>query len=276
VTRETQSTQYKDVLGVSAHERQRLLTQAKNLEPEARWLLDRIDVRPGWRATDIGCGPIGVLDVLSERVGPDGEVIGLDLEPRFVAMAKQIVAERGLTNVHVVQGDARSSDLPHDSFDVVHERLLLVGPMREPVVAEMFAITRPGGVAAAQEIDMFSAFCAPAHPAWDTLFDVFRTFVEGHGADLRGARHLATLLRDGGFANVEAEVHARLARVDEPRRLQLLALISSIREPLFRQGTWSSDHLDTLVASLRSHLEDPNTVVMPGLVVQAWGYKPVA
>ncbi len=34
-------------------------------------------------------------------------------------------------------------------------------------------------------IDILSAYCEPAHLAWDTLFDVFQTFVEGHGADLR-------------------------------------------------------------------------------------------
>ncbi len=269
-------SQYKDVLGISAQERQRLLEQAKSLEPEARWLLDRIDVRRGWRVTDLGCGPIGILNLLSERVGPEGEVVGLDLEPRFLSVARQVVAKRGLTNVQLVEGDARSSSLPRDSFDLVHERLLLIGPVREPVVAEMFALARPGRVAAAQEIDVFSAYCEPSHPAWDTLLEAFRSFVAGHGANLGGARQLPSLLRDGGFLNVEAEVHARLARVGEPRRLQLLALIASIREPLLRGGAYSGEELDALVASLRSHLQDPATDVMPGLVVQAWGYKPVA
>ncbi len=170
VTSDTQRPQYRDVLGVSLHERQRLLTQAKNLEPEARWLMDQINMPPGQRVTDVGCGPIGVLDLRGERVGPDGKVIGLDLEPRFVSMAKQIVAQRGLTSVH---------------------------------------------------IDILSAYCEPAHLAWDTLFDVFQSFVGGHGPDLRRARHLPTLFRGGGFTNVEAEVHARLARDGEPRRLNL-------------------------------------------------------
>lgn len=276
MTRARHRTRYSDVLGVTPQERQRLLDQSKDLEPEARWLMDRIDVRPGWRAADLGCGPLGILDLLSERVGPDGEVVGLDREPRFVEVARQVVAERGLTNVKVVEGDARSSSLPRDSFDLVHERLLLIGPVREPVVAEMFVLARPGGVAAAQEIDVLTAYCEPDHPAWDALFEVFRAFVAGHGADLRGARQLPTLLRDGGFMNVETEVHARLAQVGEPRRMQLLSLIASIREPLLRQSTCSPEELDAMVSALRSHLEDPNTIVMPGLVVQSWGYKPVA
>lgn len=276
MTRSSPSARYEDVLGVSAHERKRLLEQAESLEPEANWLLDRIDVKQGWKVVDLGCGPLGILDLLRERVGPTGEVLGLDREPRFVAMARQVIAERALTKVKVVEDDARSSSLPRDSFDLVHERLLLIGPASQPVIAEMFALARPGGIVAAQEIDVFSSYCEPAHPAWNTLFEAFRTFVAGHGAELGGARQLPALLCDGGFVDVEAEVHAHLARIDEPRRMQLLALIASIRDPLLRGGVFSAGELDDLVTSLRSHLQDHKTTVMPGLVVQAWGRKPVA
>src|SRR5215218_1948311 len=53
-------------LGGSQPELERLLTQAKAYEPQANWLLDQIGVQPGWRSLDIGCGPIGILNLLSE------------------------------------------------------------------------------------------------------------------------------------------------------------------------------------------------------------------
>ena len=268
------STRYAEVLGVSSQERQRLLQQARDLEPEARWLLGRIGVRPGWRAIDLGCGPIGILDLLSERVGPSGEVVGLELEPRFVDVALETVRERGLANTRVVQGDATATGLPRGSFDLVHERLLLIGPIREPVVAEMVALARPGGVVATQEVDVLTSFCEPTHPAWDTLLAAFRAFVGRHGADLAGGRRLPGLLRSAGLVDVDAEIHARLARPGEPRRLQLPGLIGSIRDPLLREGTFTANELDSLLGELRAHLEDPRTLVMGGLVVQAWGRKP--
>jgi hypothetical protein len=52
---------------------ERLLQQCRGLEREARWLLDRVGVQPGWPAVDVGCGPLGVMDLLAELVGPDGE-----------------------------------------------------------------------------------------------------------------------------------------------------------------------------------------------------------
>ena len=86
-------------LGGTSTERDCLLDQAEQYEPTANWLLDQIGVQPGWRAVDIGCGPIGILNLLSQRVGPSGAVIGLEREPRFVDMARAEIAKRGLGNV---------------------------------------------------------------------------------------------------------------------------------------------------------------------------------
>src|SRR6266700_7433668 len=100
----TSSTSYP--LGGTQAELDRLLAQAAIYEPETNWLLDQIGVGPGWRAVDIGCGPIGILNLLSQRVGPSGAVIGLEREQRFVEIARAEIATRGLGNVTMVQRDA--------------------------------------------------------------------------------------------------------------------------------------------------------------------------
>ena len=64
------------VLGGTQTEQQRLIKQAQGLEKSARWLLDQIGIRPGSQVVDVGCGPIGIINLLSERVGPGGLVIG--------------------------------------------------------------------------------------------------------------------------------------------------------------------------------------------------------
>src|SRR5262249_22056881 len=58
------------LLGHSKLEQQRLRRQAKELHQESAWLFDRLGLRSGGRALDLGCGPQGVLDLLAERVGP--------------------------------------------------------------------------------------------------------------------------------------------------------------------------------------------------------------
>src|ERR1700716_2820117 len=65
------------VLGGTETELNRLRAQADEYESSARWLLDTIGIRPGMRVLDVGCGPIGILGLLPEKVGPDGEVVRL-------------------------------------------------------------------------------------------------------------------------------------------------------------------------------------------------------
>ena len=92
-------------LGGTRTEEQRLIRQAIDHETRTRLLLDRLGLQPGWSVIDIGCGPLGILHLLSERVGPRGCVVGLEREPRFAATARAEIARRGLTNVTVVEGD---------------------------------------------------------------------------------------------------------------------------------------------------------------------------
>ena len=143
----TQSQSYP--LGGTSTERDRLLSQAEQYEPTANWLLDQIGVQDGWRAVDIGCGPIGILNLLSERVGPKGVVIGLERERRFVEMARAEIAKRGMGNVTMVQGDGLNTGLEKGSFDLVHERLVLINvSAREAFLTEMLSLLRPGGTVA--------------------------------------------------------------------------------------------------------------------------------
>jgi ubiquinone/menaquinone biosynthesis C-methylase UbiE len=119
-------------LGDSAGELQHLVAQAETYGEEARQLLDLVGLTAGEAAIDIGCGVLGILHLLSERVGPHGRVVGVDRERRMIEAARRVVTERGLA-VELVQDDATSLALPSASFDFVHERTVLLnvtGPKR--------------------------------------------------------------------------------------------------------------------------------------------------
>jgi ubiquinone/menaquinone biosynthesis C-methylase UbiE len=157
-------------MGGSQLEKQRLLSQAGAFRTQATQLLGRIGILPGWRAVDVGCGPIGILDLLSERVGPRRLVMGLEREPLFCEMAREEISKRGLKNVKIVQGDALSTGLEKQSFNLVHERLVLLNVQdREAFLAEMVSLLRPGGVIVLEDIDSVSWVCHPAHHSWDAL-----------------------------------------------------------------------------------------------------------
>jgi tRNA A58 N-methylase Trm61 len=94
-------------LGSSPGESARLQRQADELAADSAALLDRVGLRPGQSAIELGCGPRGILDMPAERVSPSGRVVGLDADPAHTAMAAEFTALRGLTGVEIVTGDAR-------------------------------------------------------------------------------------------------------------------------------------------------------------------------
>ncbi|MGH4017844.1 MAG: methyltransferase domain-containing protein [Pseudonocardiaceae bacterium] len=262
------------VLGASDVARARLLAQCELHRMEAELLFDRIGVDSGWHALDLGCGPAGVLDILAERVGTGGSVVGLDCDPRMLEMAAPLLAERGLAGVQFLEAEAAATGLPCDSFDLVHERLLLVNvPRPEDVVAEMVRLTRPGGYVALQDKDVVSWTCEPAHPAWDLLKDAL---VAAWSGDPHIGRRLPGLLRNAGLVDVDMDVHADLWRTGDPCQTLLPRFAGIYRDRILASGALTGSDLDGCLCELEEHLARPDTIVLCWTLFQAWGRKPLS
>jgi len=261
-------------LGDTNTERDRLLSQAVQYESTANWLLDQIGVQPGWRAVDIGCGPIGILNLLSERVGPRGAVIGLEREQRFVEMARAEIAERCLDNVTMVQADALNTGLEKGSFDLAHERLVLINvSAREAFLREMLSLLRPGGTVALEDVDNVSWLCQPAHPSWDILLNAFHTVFHAGGGDGFVGRRLPALLHAAGVRDIQTKVTVETPPIGDYRRTHLISLIDSVRDKIVAKGVLDDARLNEHREALAQHLKDPATTVIDKLLVQCWGQK---
>ena len=59
-------------LGSNLAESARLQRQSDELRPQSIALLRRLGLEPGQSAIDLGCGPSGILDLLSDAVSPGG------------------------------------------------------------------------------------------------------------------------------------------------------------------------------------------------------------
>lgn len=263
------------VLGASDDERARLLAQGALHAPQARELFDRIGVGAGWRAIDVGCGPLGVLDLLVERVGPTGSVLGLDQDERMLKMAVESLAERGLGDVALVHAPAAHTGQQPEAFDLCHARLVLVN-VADPaeVVAEMVRVTRPGGWVAVQEVDWVSWTCEPGHPAWDRLVAAAQRVWQRAGMDVHIGRRLGDMLRVGGLVDVDARAHQKISRPGDLNQTLLPRFARICRERVLDTGELTAAEFDALLTELDEHLARPDTTVLDALVVQAWGRKP--
>jgi len=255
----------------------RLFIQSDVLAPDTSIMLDRIGVRKGWRCLDLGCGPRGITDLLSTRVGSTGRVVGLDADPVFLDHARHHANSRGFANIEFVLGDVYSSGLPAGSFDFVHTRFVastVGGPER--LLQESVRLTRPGGTVAFQEADMFTLNCYPAHPAWDRLKRAFAEVFPYISGNPWSAHDLYLMLRQAGLEGVQYRPFLVGFRSSDRMADYLPATIESIRSALIEKHLIKATELDAAIADCRAHLADPDTVSTYHTVVQVWGTRPFA
>jgi SAM-dependent methyltransferase len=251
-----------------------LLTRAEVLATETTMLLDLIGLEDGASVIDIGCGPLGILPLLRSRVGENGRVVGLDLDLAALATGERHAAELGL-KVETVHADAIDTGLPTGSFDLVHERALLLN-VTDPgaVVAEMARLARSGGVVALQEPDSSSWVCDPPHPLWELVRGEVLAVYPRTGRDFDIGRQTARLLRAAGLRNVNVRVTARVTAAGDYYQTFLLTLATRMRDEILAGTRLTSARLDGYLAELDAHLEQPGTLTCQPAMWNAWGTKP--
>ncbi len=262
-------------LGHNPSESSRLQRQADELFPQSTALVDRTALGPGGTCIDVGCGPRGILDLLADRVGPEGSVVGVDADPKHVAMAAQMAADRNLDWVSIVHADARSTGLPSSSFDVVHGRTILI-TVPEPLelVVEMTRLAKPGGWVIGLEPDVEPSICHPSHPAYERLGAMFPVVFSRNGADWRVGRRVAELYRAAGLVDIQMDVRAEVYPKGHTRRTIRVDLLRSMRPFIVELGLATDSELDGLFSEALAHLDDPDVIIMPSVNFAVSGRKP--
>ncbi len=117
------------------------------LSPLGMRAIETLGLRAGDIVLDIGCGAGQTLLQLAERVGIRGQVIGVDIAPLLLEIAKG--RTEPLSQVRLIEADAQSLDLPSESTDAVFSRFGVMS-FNDPVAAfaNFRRILRPSGALA--------------------------------------------------------------------------------------------------------------------------------
>lgn len=92
-------------------------------------------LRPGQRVLDLATGRGEPALAAARQVAPTGLVVGVELDPRMVAMARERAAREGVTNLELHVGDAQRLDaIAPAAFDAVLVRWALMY-MNDPIAA---------------------------------------------------------------------------------------------------------------------------------------------
>ncbi|MFO0682482.1 MAG: class I SAM-dependent methyltransferase [Sandaracinus sp.] len=119
----------------------------------------RLELAPGQRVLDAGCGTGQSFDVLAPAVGPTGLVVGLDLSTGMLDKARRRAETKSFANVRLVQGSLLTLDretlgrelgeaLPAGrGFDRALTFLVLSAmPEWEEVTERVWRLVEPGGL----------------------------------------------------------------------------------------------------------------------------------
>lgn len=108
----------------------------------------------GKKVCDVGCGTGEISFMAAERVGSEGEVIGVDITPGMLAMAEKKMSEMDLpVKVDFRVGDALDMDFEDNTFDLVTSGYMLRNVTDiQRAVDEMFRILKPGAKVVVAEL----------------------------------------------------------------------------------------------------------------------------
>lgn len=136
-------------------------------------MLDTADVAAGNRLLDVACGTGVLTRAALRRVGPSGEVVGLDPSTAMLAVASKIAPD-----VTWKQGVAEALPFDDASFDVVTCQFGLMFFDRPRALREMMRVLKPGGRLVVSVWDRLENI-----PAYSILIALLRHMVGVRAAD---------------------------------------------------------------------------------------------
>ena len=232
---------------------------------------------PGKAVIDCGCGPGSITLGLADAVRP-GEVLGIDIEPRQLEVARSAAGRRGTDNVRFEQ--ASIYELPaHDgAFDIAVAHFVIEHVSDPPrALREMRRVLRPGGVAAIKD-PYYPAFVFRPQTPEIVLFQELMARWQKHNnasttysADLRAHLLAAGFSRTLASAGMESVAGAGQDAMVFRMILENQVKEQSFRETVLQQGWATESQLNAISDSASTFAERPDVF---GFIVfvQALGF----
>src|SRR5579885_1094257 len=119
----------------------------------AQVIIEHLDVKPGMKILDAGCGPGRVTIPLAEKVGPQGHVVALDIQEAMLNKTREKARAAHLHNITYLHAGLGENKLEHNAFD----RITLVTvlgeiPNQKAALQELYSALKPGGILSITEL----------------------------------------------------------------------------------------------------------------------------
>lgn len=179
-------------------------------DPSTKVRLESTGLSKGWRCLEIGPGAGSIMRWLGEKVGPDGRVTAVDINPRFLDV-------RDSPNIDILKADIREVNFERNRFDLIHGRYVLLHiPDYQSVLERLLETLKPGGRLVLEEPDFSAA--RPVHGPKSLCHSVEKINRAIHqmyqklGIDHAMGLKMPAALQSLGIENLRVDNDAPLAR----------------------------------------------------------------
>lgn len=239
--------------------------------------MDRLELLPGQRVVDLGCGSGRTTLELASRVGHDGVVVGVDISAEMLVRGRERAARPGAGNIEFLHADIQVHDMGEARFDAAYSRFGVMF-FTDPVAA--FANIRR----ALRRRGVLSFVC------WQSVFDNEWMLIPGAAVaavtgslpampglgepgpfSLADPDRVHAVLDAAGFDSVAIEPHADQVVINEARIPEVA--LTSIRVGGVREALRESDQqtrgraLAAIEEALRARLQDGEVRASRGVLL---------
>jgi ubiquinone/menaquinone biosynthesis C-methylase UbiE len=247
----------------------RLQVLARSRWPDTRDLFERVGVSPGMHCVDLGCGGGEVTFELARLVGPEGHVVGVDMDGVKLDLARRDAAARGLSNLELRAANVNEWDEPA-TYDLVYCRFLLEHLSRPAeLLRRMWAAVRPGGTIAVEATDFDGEFGEPPNEAFASAQRLYRALVDRRGGDPVAGRRMFRRFLEADIPRPSVRLVQRVDTEGEAKTLFVLTF-RAIATAVVDEGIATDEEVDSTLAGVEAFVDDPDTLVAQPRIFQLW------
>lgn len=183
--------------------------------PLAKDLVEAAGLVPGDRVLDVACGTGVVARLAAERVGTDGMIAGLDVNPAMLEVARSVTPADVCVDWH--ETSAEAMPLHDDTWDVVLCQMgLQFVPSKSAALREMHRVLAPEG-------RLVLNVPGPTPPMFEALADALARHIDPNAAgfayavfSLHDPQEMEALLAGASFRELRARAAVRTLALPPP------------------------------------------------------------
>lgn len=241
-------------------------------------LIELIGLQPGQRVLDIATGTGVAAIAAARRIGPGGQVVGVDIATDMLEQARKKIEAAQLTNIELHEDDAEHLSYAENSFDaVVCASGIFFLPEMVAGPREWKRVVREAGVVA------FSGF---GESAFQPISDLFEARIRAYGITfpvprhpfswqrLTTLEHCYTLLQDAGLEQIEVRTDQLGYYLRTPQEWWEIVWNSGFRGPVSQLSPEQLEQFKMEHLAEVGQLATDQGIWLDMAAFFAWGHKP--